>query len=130
MANAMKKMYAMAMAMAAIGGMNGGNLGLEPPRMSLPKNSSPKIKLSGVKHVGAIPKGCTLQRVEIIASKGKYHISIIVEIVAATNKAFNQKLVAKQKEVSTYIAFTSVEKLLADERFVLTEIPENDKVED
>jgi hypothetical protein len=38
--------------------------------------------------------------------------------------------VAKQKEVSTYIAFTSVEKLLADERFVLTEIPENDKVED
>ena len=128
MANAMKKMYAMAMAMAAMGGMNGGNLEVEPPRISLPK--SPELKLSGVKHVGAIPKGCTVQRVEIIASKGKYHISIIVEIVAATNKAFNQKLVAKQKEVSTYIAFTSVEKLLADERFVLTEMPENDKVED
>jgi hypothetical protein len=121
MANAMKKMYAMAMAMAAIGGGIDG-LGIEPPRMSLPKNS--KIKLSGVKHVGPIPRGCTVQRVEIIASKGKYHISIIVEIVAATNKAFNQKLVAKQKEVSTYIAFTSIEKLLADERFVLTEIPE------
>jgi hypothetical protein len=129
MANAMKKLYAMAMAMAAMGGGVDG-LGVEPPRMSLPKNSSPKIKLSGVKHVGPIPRGCTVQRVEIIASKGKYHISIIVEIVAATNKAFNQKLVAKQKEVSTYIAFTSVEKLLADERFVLTEIPENDKVED
>ena len=123
MANAMKKMYAMAMAMAAMGSDVDGF-----PRMSLPKN--PKIKLSGIKHVGVIPKGCTVQQVEIIASKGKYHISIIVEIVAATNKAFNQKLVAKQKEVSTYIAFTSVEKLLADERFVLTEMPENDKVED
>ena len=110
----------MAMAMAAMGSDVDGF-----PRMSLPKKS--KIKLSGVKHVGAIPKGCTVQRVEIIASKGKYHISIIVEIVAATNKAFNQKLVAKQKEVSTYIAFTSVEKLLADERFVLTEIPEEVK---
>jgi hypothetical protein len=128
MANAMKKMYAMYAMAAAMGGMNGGNLGGEPPRISLPK--SPELKLSGVKHVGLIPKGCTVQQVEIIASKGKYHISIIVEIVAATNKAFNQKLVAKQKEVSTYIAFTSVEKLLTDERFVLTEIPENDKVED
>jgi hypothetical protein len=129
MANAMKKMYAMAMAMAAMGGMSNGGLGgTPPPKLSRPKLS--EIKLSGIKHIGAIPRGCTVQQVEIIASKGKYHISIIVEIVAATNKAFNQKLVAKQKEVSTYIAFTSVEKLLADERFVLTEIPENDKVED
>lgn len=128
MANSMKKMYAMAMAMAAIGNATYG-LGAEPtPRISLPKKS--EIKLSGVKHIGPIPKGCTVQRVEIVATKGKYHVSIIVEILAATNKAFNQKLVAKQKEVSTYLSFTSVEKLLADDRFVLTEIPENDKVED
>jgi hypothetical protein len=78
--------------------------------------------LSGVKHIGPIPKGCQLQQCEIIAAKERYHISIIVDIVAGTNKSFNQKLVAIKNHVSSYISVTSIEKLLADKRFVLTEM--------
>lgn len=88
--------------------------------------------LSGVKHIGAIPKGCQLQKCEIIAAKGRYHISIIVDIVAMNNKTFNKKLVAIKNHVSSYISVTSIEKLLTDKRFVLTEmIKENEQsVED
>lgn len=117
----------MALAMASMGNSMGfSSESIEQSRDFIRK--TPKIKLSGINHIGAIPKGCQVQRAEVIARKENYHISIIVDILAATNKSFNQKLVAKQKEISTYISFTPISELLTDKRFVLTEmIKENEQ---
>jgi hypothetical protein len=126
MSNAMRRAYAMALAMASMGSSMGfGPESIEQAREVIRK--TPRIKLSGVNHIGSIPKGCQLQRAEVIARKDDYHISIIIEIVAGTNKSFNQKLVAKQKEISTYISFTPISDLLLDNRFVLTQMPQSDE---
>jgi len=126
MSNAMRRAYAMALAMASMGSSMGfGPESIEQAREVIRK--TPRIKLSGVNHIGSIPKGCQIQRAEVIARKDDYHISIIIEIVAGTNKSFNQKLVAKQKEISTYISFTPISDLLLDNRFVLTQMPKSDE---
>lgn len=126
MSNAMRRAYAMALAMASMGSSMGfGPESIEQAREVLRK--TPRIKLSGVNHIGSIPKGCQLQRAEVIARKDDYHISIIIEIVAGTNKSFNQKLIAKQKEISTYISFTPISDLLLDNRFALTQMPKSDE---
>jgi len=130
MSNAMRKMYSMALMAAAMsGGLGGGmpGFGMNGDNQDERKRPMPKFtkpKLSGVNHIGSIPKGCQVQKAEVIARKENYHISIIVEIVAMTKKAFNQKLVAKKNEISTYISFTPIAELLLDNRFLLTAMPD------
>jgi len=78
--------------------------------------------LSGLKHIGAIPKGCSVVKATIQTRIADYHLEVEVEILAGTNKAFNQKLTKKEREVLGYIARTPVSELLKDERFKLTEV--------
>lgn len=86
-----------------------------------------KPTFSGVIWQGAIPKGCQLQKVELIAYKqkeeGLYQFSIIIEIVAGTNKAFNKKLVQKGNEFRMYVSYGEFKDLIADARLSYNLIP-------
>jgi hypothetical protein len=79
-----------------------------------------KPTFSGVTWQGAIPKGCQLQKVELIGYKEDdeytYQFSIIIEIVAGTNKAFNKKLVQKGREFQDYVLRNTIKDLIADWR--------------
>lgn len=89
------------------------------PPIPKPKN---KPVLSGIKHIGVIPKGCFLEKAEVIIPWENHHVSIIVEIVFATRKSFVQKLEKKQREICSYIINVGIEGLKKDERFNVTEI--------
>jgi len=80
------------------------------------------MKLSGLKYIGEVPKGCSVVKATIQTRIPDYHVEVEVEILAATNKAFNQKLAKKEREVLGYIARTPVSELLKDERFKLTQV--------
>lgn len=86
-----------------------------------------KPTFSGVTWQGAIPKGCQSQKVELLAYKqqeeGIYQFSIIIEIVAGTNKSFNKKLIQKGNEFRDYISFSEFEDLITDERLSYNLMP-------
>lgn len=85
-----------------------------------------KPTFSGVTWQGAIPKGCQLQKVELIAYKkieDTYQVSVIIDIVAGSNKAFNKKLIQKGKELQDYVYQLSIDELKNDNRLLLTLMP-------
>jgi len=124
----MKKnnVLALALAMAAM------SEGVDMPTQSydpyppIPKPAKKPV-LSGIKHIGVIPKGCFLEKAEVIIPWENHHVSIIVEIVFGTRKAFVQKLEKKQREICSYIINVGIDDIKKDERFNV--VPNEQKVE-
>lgn len=90
-------------------------------------SKSKKPVLSGIKYIGVIPKGCYLEKAEVIIPWENHSVSIIVDIVFGTRKAFSQKLLKKQREICNYIINVGLEGIMKDERFNV--VPNEQEVE-
>jgi len=115
----MKDILALSMAMAAMSSGIDNSVYHDAPRnLPEPRRVANRKKVSGLKHIGAIPKGCKLAKVdfEYPFTRGgvDYKASAVIEIVAMNDKSFNQKLVKKQKELLEYILCTKCEDLISD----------------
>jgi hypothetical protein len=115
----MKDILALSMAMAAMSSGIDNSVYHDAPRnLPEPRRVANRKKVSGLKHIGAIPKGCKLAKVDFeypfTRNNVDYKIHAVIEIVAMNDKSFNQKLVKKQKEILQYVFTTSIEDLQAD----------------
>ena len=123
----MKSIMMMAQAMAVLGGGYGFDDG---PRLRNTPAKRKSVTLSGIKHIGPIPSGCTLINTNIQTRLPDFIVEVAVEIVAANNNSFNKKLVRIEHEVLAYLAQTSVKDLMEDSRIKLTPIEHEQAVED
>ena len=86
----------------------------------MPRRMIKKHKLSGLKHSGEIPKGCNKVVVRFVKEfliqepKQKCTVAINAEIIAGSNKAFNQKHRKVSFEVQKYFDTNSIQDAIDD----------------
>lgn len=79
------------------------------------------IDFGNYKHVGEIPKGCELVTIPFTLEKDNFEIVIEVDIVAATIKARNKKIIKYAYEVKDFVSKTHIRKLKTMVQFTVTE---------
>jgi len=120
----MKRGIGMMYAMAALMGGMGGGMGM-PHTSRQPKYDRPKkiTKLGSYKHTGEIPKGCKLESETLTFKHTEHTLSIVVDIVAATPKSKEKKINKYRGEISDYLAYLSINEILARNEFDVIEKP-------
>ena len=108
--------------MAVMAGMDSELNHSEKPYIPPPEMVKKEPKLTGLKHIGAIPKGCHLDTVVVdFPYFSDIMVRVSFEIVYQSMKSFDQKLLKKQKEISEFILLSGLDKIKADPRFEVIE---------
>lgn len=115
-----KSHFALALAMA-LSAQNNDVFFESPPNAKpkkLPKSKQPI--LSGLKHIGKIPKGCHLDKVVVDLEYRIYTIRVEFDIVSGSLKLFDKALEKKKREILNYIDEVGINSIKIDNRFKVT----------
>ena len=84
------------LAVTAMAAMMGGGLpmfGTEPKRrFTEPHRSKTPMLLSGIKHIGPVPKGCKVALIPLVILDGKFTYKISIELLFGSKNGLQKKI--------------------------------------